>query len=327
MVNLKLNPPAAVPATDARVYNRDAVTRLARERGVVTRADLANTLGLHKATVSRVVRELLEERVLLEGPTVANPRAGRSTTSLVFNPAAAAIVAIELEETGFKISEADGRGGVLRERTSTAAAGLDGDAVLRELRAAIERLSVASVSAATIAASSTAMGTDASIRRLAGDSRKMLEEAGVPVTIRPLAEMGALGARSSLSPNVASFAFVSVGSHVEFAYSSQGRVMQGALGLLGCVETVNALGVVPDSSDVLAAERLYRVCAMLDASYSPEEIVVASDSAIEVDVRRTETRMRQSTGSAPRIRSAHRAVITQGCVESAVTRTHTAIVR
>ncbi|XVQ09613.1 winged helix-turn-helix transcriptional regulator [Spirillospora sp. CA-255316] len=69
----------------ARVHNRRAVVELALSRGMLTRAEIASSAGLSKATVSRVVRELVEDGVLTEVPTAERTHSGRPTTPLILN--------------------------------------------------------------------------------------------------------------------------------------------------------------------------------------------------------------------------------------------------
>lgn len=70
--------------TETRRNNRAAILRLAFGRGQITRQELIDDTGLSKATVSRLVRDLVEESVLTEGPAISGAGGGRSTQVLEF---------------------------------------------------------------------------------------------------------------------------------------------------------------------------------------------------------------------------------------------------
>jgi predicted NBD/HSP70 family sugar kinase len=68
----------------ARDINRDVVLELVRSNQPVTRVHLARVSGLQKSTISAIIEQLIDERWIVEGGTVRQPR-GRHPTLLSLN--------------------------------------------------------------------------------------------------------------------------------------------------------------------------------------------------------------------------------------------------
>jgi glucokinase-like ROK family protein len=77
-----------------RELNLSSVLRLVHNDAPLSRAGLAATSGLNKSTVSSLIEELLERRLVCETGVTAGT--GRPATLLEMNPKAGAIIAVEL---------------------------------------------------------------------------------------------------------------------------------------------------------------------------------------------------------------------------------------
>jgi glucokinase len=100
---------SSVPET-----NRFLVLDAIRSAGATTRLDLAAGLDLSPATVSRIVRRLLEESLVTEEPGLPDG-VGRSRDVLRFNQRAGAVIAIDLGGTKCHGALADLAGAILAE--------------------------------------------------------------------------------------------------------------------------------------------------------------------------------------------------------------------
>src|SRR3954454_12200347 len=81
--------------TDVRMTNLAVVLRFVRTHAPCSRADIAASTGLNKATVSSLVTDLLERRLLREtGP--AGNRIGRPATMLTLHSEPYAAIGIEV---------------------------------------------------------------------------------------------------------------------------------------------------------------------------------------------------------------------------------------
>jgi glucokinase len=94
--------------------NRFLVLDAIRSAGATTRPELAADLDLSPASVSRIVRGLLEERLIIEEPGPSDG-VGRNRDVLRFNQRAGAVIAIDLGGTKCHGALADLAGEVLAE--------------------------------------------------------------------------------------------------------------------------------------------------------------------------------------------------------------------
>ena len=74
-------------ATFLRRVNQSAVLELIREQGPISRSEIARRLRLSPATITRIVNDLLENGIVLEGSPV-HSQYGRRPVLLEFNPRA-----------------------------------------------------------------------------------------------------------------------------------------------------------------------------------------------------------------------------------------------
>jgi predicted NBD/HSP70 family sugar kinase len=109
---------------DARRQNRRLVLRIAYEAGATSRAEVARITGLTRASVSDIVRDLVEDGYLRK-VGVGESTGGKPPTMFRFEPAARTIVALDLSRQPFVGAVHDLRGAVLRRR-SLRATGLTG---------------------------------------------------------------------------------------------------------------------------------------------------------------------------------------------------------
>jgi hypothetical protein len=90
-----LTPPQPVDFTDVRATNLGVVLRYVRAHAPCSRADIAAATGLNKATVSSLVTDLLERRLVRETGLTEN-RIGRPATMLVLDGSAYAAIGLEV---------------------------------------------------------------------------------------------------------------------------------------------------------------------------------------------------------------------------------------
>ncbi len=109
---------------DARRQNRRLVLRIAYEAGATSRADVARITGLTRASVSDIVRDLVDDGYLRK-VGVGESTGGKPPTMFRFEPAARTIVTLDLSRQPFTGAVHDLRGAVLRRR-SLRATGLTG---------------------------------------------------------------------------------------------------------------------------------------------------------------------------------------------------------
>ena len=81
--------------TIARRYNRAQILNRLRLQGSASRADLARQTGLTRSTISRIVDELIEEKLVHEIAENQNQK-GRPGTLLTLNPLGGAAIGIEI---------------------------------------------------------------------------------------------------------------------------------------------------------------------------------------------------------------------------------------
>jgi predicted NBD/HSP70 family sugar kinase len=127
-----------------------AILDLIRSSGVVTRVDLADRSGLTGASISRVVKQLLADGLIIE-TGLGDPTGGKRATLLQFNPRARHAVGISLDgpSTTYVVTDMSGR--VIEQLSSM---GIDRDApptVVRRLTKELEDLIIqANIEPATL---------------------------------------------------------------------------------------------------------------------------------------------------------------------------------
>jgi predicted NBD/HSP70 family sugar kinase len=95
-----------VTVKDLRRGNRSAVLRSLLLEGPLNRVALGRLTGLSSASVTNVVTELLEERLVVEGGTEAAD-GGRPPVQLSVNPGFGVLIGVDVGETGVRIEAFD----------------------------------------------------------------------------------------------------------------------------------------------------------------------------------------------------------------------------
>lgn len=87
--------PQPADFADVRATNLAVVLRFVREHAPCSRADIAASTGLNKATVSSLVADLIDRRLVRETGLTEN-RVGRPATMLVLDGSPYAAIGIEI---------------------------------------------------------------------------------------------------------------------------------------------------------------------------------------------------------------------------------------
>lgn len=118
--------------------NKTIVLDTIRQRQPLSRADISAAIGLNKATVSSLVSELIDSRLVAEiGPGESS--GGRKPTLLLFNRSAGYAIGIDIRVNDLLAVLVDLEGNVLQEKTATLADSSP-DSVLEQIRKAIRQL-------------------------------------------------------------------------------------------------------------------------------------------------------------------------------------------
>ncbi|PZF81930.1 ROK family transcriptional regulator [Jiangella anatolica] len=281
--------------TDARPYNRQSVVRLALQRGVLTRHEIASLSGLSKATVSRVVRELLADGVLVEGPTLGPGAAGRPTTALVLNGALGWAAGVSVSRTQCRFLAADVRG-VETKRWSVPVAAA-GPAELRDLVVAQlrTRLPGAAQQVAVTVGVPARVGADGLLLDAAGYAEleghplaaELSRELGAEVVVENDADLAILGEREhgEAAAGARTAVYLMIGETTGGGVYLSGAILHGRTGLVGefgdlpvsaGVDAEQALRDAVRADDGRAEEQIvYFLAMVLSAAYSPDVIVLS----------------------------------------------------
>lgn len=123
-----------VDAADARAANRSLVLRTLVLSGPMPRTQLAAETGLSKATVSRLVDELLSLGVAREGPRLVRGRRGRDPVVVDFRGDDGVVCGVDLGATNTRIVVTDLAGNFARSAQVATAADLDSAGLARWLK-------------------------------------------------------------------------------------------------------------------------------------------------------------------------------------------------
>jgi predicted NBD/HSP70 family sugar kinase len=106
--------------TAVRRSNRSSVLDQLLTGRETDRQEIVAATGLSQATVFRVVSELLESQVVVEGPTITRAGRGRNAGSVRFNDSIALVCGIDLGGTNCRLVLSDGLGRtIMRQRFPT----------------------------------------------------------------------------------------------------------------------------------------------------------------------------------------------------------------
>jgi predicted NBD/HSP70 family sugar kinase len=208
-----------------------------------SRLELAASTGLSVATVSRITRDLVRRRVLLE---VAAPRAalGRPTRGLELNGASGRVIGISLLYPVLRAVVLNLRGEILRESSAPITWNRGPGGVLGPLRKAVQSLArgtprLAAVGLALPGQWDPARGVSLTYPRLPQwrevPVRRHLEDwAGVPATLigyAPSMAVAEQAARTGALPR--NLITVEVAENIAMGAIVNGEVLQGASGNAG----------------------------------------------------------------------------------------------
>src|SRR4051794_1293468 len=100
-----------------RELNRLRVLEVVRERGDVSRADIARHTGLSRSTVSSLIAELARDGVVVERATGSSAQGGRPPVLLTLDPGAGAVVGLHFDHGALRVAVADLAHTILAEAT------------------------------------------------------------------------------------------------------------------------------------------------------------------------------------------------------------------
>ncbi|WP_225849405.1 ROK family transcriptional regulator [Streptomyces sp. HPF1205] len=232
-----------------RTGSRERVIELLRTRGALTRADLARSLGLSRATVSNVVAALHHEGLVIEpgGTTAAGglPRQGRPGTLLTLNPTAGFVVGIDFGHTHVRVIVADLAHTVLAENTRTLVRDHDAHHALttaagmaEETLAAsgVDRAKVIGVGAGVpgpVNALTGAVGASSIAPSWVGlrPAEELARRLGLPVLVDNVGNLGALAEVTwGAGQGAQVAAYIKLGTGVGAGFVLGGRIFRGACG-------------------------------------------------------------------------------------------------
>jgi glucokinase len=104
---------SVVSAQDMKISNKKAILGMLKEIGPVSRTRLAIELKLSKATVSSLVNDLLQEKLVLEKGAIQSSGVGRNAIELTFNAAYGYVFAVDVGRYWIRLAISDLNGEVL----------------------------------------------------------------------------------------------------------------------------------------------------------------------------------------------------------------------
>ena len=90
-----------------RELNRLRVLEIVRERGQVSRGDIARQTGLARSTVSNLVGELQRDGFVVERDPAPSSQGGRPAALLTLNPSAGAVIGMHFDHGSVRVALAD----------------------------------------------------------------------------------------------------------------------------------------------------------------------------------------------------------------------------
>lgn len=233
-----------------RELNRLRVLEVVRERGSVSRAEIAGETGLARSTVSTLVGELQRAGLVVEqgeGRTGA-AQAGRPPVLLSLDPSAGAVLGVQFDHSYVRVAVADLSLTLLAEATREldvdhdAASGIDAAAMLAEdvlARAGVDRDRVVGAGAGLagpIDRTTGAVGSSTILPAWVGVDlvARLRERLDLPVHVDNDANLGAL-AESVLGAGrgVQEMAYIMLSSGIGAGLILSGQLYRGAGGVAG----------------------------------------------------------------------------------------------
>ncbi len=233
-----------------RTGNRERVIELLRTRGALTRADLARSLGLSRATVSNVVAALHHEGLVVETQstdtdTAVQPRQGRPGALLTLNPSAGVVVGIDFGHTHIRVIVADLAHTVLAENTRTLVRDHDAQHALKTAATMAEE-TLASSGADRAKVIGVGAGVPGPVNTLTGavgsssiapswvglrPGDELVSRLGLPVLVDNVGNLGALAEVTWGAGQGAQVAvYIKLGTGVGAGFVLGGRIFRGSCG-------------------------------------------------------------------------------------------------
>lgn len=253
--------PAGRTSTAIRAANRTRIVDALRAEGPMTRAQLCESTGLCRATVSVLVGELFSRGLLVERPAASTRGNGRPVSELSLNRAGGVGIGIDIGVRHIAVAVGDSARNVYAERWwsrpvgHTSADGIDTllssvQEALREADAEHDRLIGAAVGlAAPIDARDGSIAAPDLLPGWAGEplGRRLAQALDVPVRLENVATLGALGEYVwGPAAGVANLVYVKLASRVGAGLVLNGSLFRGATGFAGELGhvTVNPNGLL-----------------------------------------------------------------------------------
>ena len=218
--------------------NEFLVLDYVRDHGRTTRASIAADLSLSSASVSRIVKRLLQEGVVIESAGTTSPIPGRPPSAIEFNRSRGTIVAIDLGGTKCHGALADLGGAILRETVRpTDSSGDPYSTLLSTIGSLSGDATGMDMPVAAVAIGIPAMLDPDTGFALAGPNVQWLgfpladrlkQDLDVPFTIDNDANLAALGhAWRGQGKSVPNFAAIVLGMGIGAAIVLNGRLIRG----------------------------------------------------------------------------------------------------
>lgn len=303
--------PRKTSRDDGRRWNLLTTLQTIAARGAASRADIARSTGLTRATVSTLVADLIEKGLVVEVGTAGTETAGKPPTLLSINGAGRQIIALDLSHQPFEAAILDLTGAIVyRTKAPNSATGPAAVDVVVDLVS--DCIGNASAPLLGIGIGTPGMiDPDGSIRQAAHLEwedvalRRLLEERfSIGVTVGNDAHLSALAEFRSSPDGGETLLLVAVGEGI-----GAGLVLDGVLhsgdhlssgeighvvvepegascrcGLRGCLETVAAVPAVSrlesgdfdPSAAAEAGRRLGATLAVVISAIDVDRVVIAS---------------------------------------------------
>ncbi len=230
-----------------RLLHRQRVVHLVRTSGPLSRADVADELGLARSSVTAIVKDLLNEGTLIELPMPPNGSAGRGRPRILLdcNPDAQRVLGIQIGAKRVRIAVAGATGDLL-QHGETPTLGRTPASVIRSIARVAKQLiesSGGAVAAAGVCIPGYVDPSTGTVMRseLAGWSNVPLRESlsemlGIPVAVRDLTQAITLAeAIAGDGRGTRSAVVLDYGGSVGIGLIIDGRPYYGANGFAGAI--------------------------------------------------------------------------------------------
>jgi len=234
-------------ASTTRGHNRALVLKAAFDADDITRTQIETATGLSKATVSRMVDELIQEGLLNEGASLHRTGRGRKSSYIELGPATGCVVGVDLGITTCRLWCSDLRGNELSRSRFDTPHGLSRLALVRFIIGAVNalvggtsmggRLSGITVAVASSVRNATTVVRPADVfAHIEGEQfhKALTRHAGVPVTLDSDSNMALRGEMTAgAAIGVANVALLTVSTGVGAGIAIDGKLLRGTRSVIG----------------------------------------------------------------------------------------------